>query len=185
MRTVGRYVVTVHHSDELQGAAFHRLVGRMGSAMRTRKHIHEETFPVERPRLFALLHTPSAIRQWWGAAQAVVLPEAGGKWAAAWGEAEDDPDYVTVATIREFQSPHRMVLSDYRHHAKTGPLPFEIDFVTEFLVSPHSEGASLRVTQDGLPVEPEGDTFYAGCEKGWKDTVAGIRQYRIDSNRSD
>ncbi len=153
--------------------------------MKTRKHIHEETFPVDQPRLFALLHTPSAIRQWWGAARAVVLPKPGGIFAAAWGEAEDDPDYVTVATIREFQSPHRMVLSNYLYHAKTGPLPFEADFVTEFFVSRHPDGASLRVTQDGFPAGPEGDSFYAGCQKGWKDTFAGIRRYIIDTNRSD
>jgi uncharacterized protein YndB with AHSA1/START domain len=32
--------------------------------MTTRKHIHEEVFDVDPETLFALLHTPSAIRQW-------------------------------------------------------------------------------------------------------------------------
>ena len=149
--------------------------------MRTRKHIHEEIFPASAECVFALLHTPSAIRQWWGASRAIALPEPGGTWAAAWGEAEDDPDYIAVATIREFQPPHRMVLSDYRYHAKAGPLPFQAEFVTEFLVSPQAEGASLRVTQDGFPAGSEADEFYAGCKKGWQDTFAGIRQYLDDS----
>ncbi len=145
--------------------------------METRSHMHEEVFSVSPQRLFALLHTPSAIRRWWGVARAVVLPQPGGVWAAAWGEVEDDPDYITAATIREFEPPHRMILSDYQYRAKSGPLPFAAKFVTEFVVLPHPEGAVLRVTQDGFPIGPEADEFYAGCEKGWFDTFAGIRRY--------
>ena len=151
--------------------------------MKTRKHVHEESFAVAPEQLFALLHTPSAIRHWWGAARAVVLPEREGLWSAAWGEAEDDPDYITVATIRDFDPPRRLVLTDYRYRARTGPLPFDADFVTEFTVAPHPEGAVLRVSQDGFPSGPEADEFYAGCEKGWRDTFAGIRRYlasRVD-----
>lgn len=148
-----------------------------GAMAKTRKHVHEETFPVPPERLFALLHTPSAIRGWWGAARVVVLPEPGGTWAAAWGDSEDDPEYVTVATIRDFEPPARMVLTDYRYHARSGPLPFEADFVTEFLVTANETGATLRVTQDGFPADPAADAFYAGCEKGWRDTFAGIRRF--------
>ncbi len=145
--------------------------------MKTRRHVHEETFPVRPEALFALLHTPSAIRDWWGAARVVVLPGTGGIWAAAWGESEDDPEYVTVATIREFEPPSRMVLADYRYRVRSGPLPFEADFVTEFLVVPHEPGSRLRVTQDGFPADPVADAFYAGCERGWRDTFAGIRRH--------
>jgi uncharacterized protein YndB with AHSA1/START domain len=145
--------------------------------MQTRKHIHEEVFAVSPVRLFALLYTPSAIRGWWGVARAVVLAETGGIWAATWGESEDDPDYITVATIREFEPPHRLVLSDYRYRAKSGPLPFKADFVTEFAVLPHPTGAVLRVTQDGFPVCSEAEDFYQGCVRGWRDTFAGIRRY--------
>jgi len=148
--------------------------------METRRHIHEEVFPAPAERVFALLHTPSAICRWWGASRAVVLAEPGGTWAATWGEDEDDPDYITVATIREFEPPRRMVLSDYRYRAKAGPLPFEAEFETEFVVSPHAEGASLRVTQDGFPAGSESDEFYAACRKGWQDTFAGIRDYLDD-----
>jgi uncharacterized protein YndB with AHSA1/START domain len=51
--------------------------------MNTRKHVHEELLPADAARLFALLHTPSAIRGWWGAARAVVMAQEGGMWAAA------------------------------------------------------------------------------------------------------
>lgn len=145
--------------------------------MKTRQHIHEESFPVSPTRLFALLHTPSAIRRWWGAARVIVMPEPGGIWAATWGDDEDDPEYVTVATLGDFDPPRRMVLTDYRYRARTGPLPLEAEFVTEFAVTSHPEGAVLRVTQDGFPPGSEADDFYAACEKGWRDTFAGIRRY--------
>ena len=145
--------------------------------MSIRRHVHEELLPAAPERLFALLHTPSAIRAWWGAAQVIVLPERGGIWAATWGGSEDDPDYVTAATIGAFEPPRRLVLTDYRYRARSGPLPFEAAFVTEFLVTPHAEGAVLRVTQDGFPAGPEADAFYAACGTGWRDTFSGIRRY--------
>jgi uncharacterized protein YndB with AHSA1/START domain len=145
--------------------------------MTTRRHVHEEAFPVEPEQLFALLHAPSAIRQWWGAARAIVLAEPGGIWAATWGDSEDDPDYITTAVISDFDPPRRMVLTDYRYRAKSGPLPFRADFVTELLVAPHQVGALLRVTQDGFPAGPEADGFYEACGAGWRNTFAGVRQY--------
>jgi uncharacterized protein YndB with AHSA1/START domain len=145
--------------------------------MTTRRHVHREVFSATADRLFALLHTPSAIRGWWGAARAVVLPLRGGIWAAAWGDAEDDPDYITAATIRQFDPPRRMVLGDFKYHARSGPLPFTADIVTEFLVQPHPDGALLQVVQDGFPLGPEADAFYAACGEGWINTFAGIRRF--------
>jgi hypothetical protein len=49
--------------------------------------------------------------------------------------------------------------------------------MTEFTVTPHVDGASLRVVQDGFPMGSAADAFYQGCEKGWRDTFAGIRKY--------
>ena len=145
--------------------------------MPTRSHVHAETFPVSPAELFAILHTPSAIRGWWGAARAIVLAEAGGTWAAVWGDDEDAPDYITVARIAVFDPPWRMMLSDYRYQSKDGPLPFEAAFVTEFVVEPADDGATLRVTQDGFPADASADEFYTACERGWVDTFAGIRHY--------
>ena len=49
--------------------------------------------------------------------------------------------------------PRRLVFADYQYVAKTGPLPFQAEFVTEFTVTPHAEGAVLRVVQDGFPCD--------------------------------
>lgn len=147
------------------------------TAMPTRSHVHEEEFPVSPAELFAILHTPSAIREWWGAARAIVLAEVGGTWAAVWGEDEDAPDYITVAAITVFDPPHRMVLSDYRYQSKDGPLPFEADFTTAFTVEPAGDGAKLRVVQDGFPTDSAADAFYEDCRTGWANTFAGIRRF--------
>lgn len=143
----------------------------------TRRHTHEEFFPVPPERLFALLHTPSAIRGWWGAARAIVQPEPGGLWAAAWGADEDAPEFVTSATLSVFEPPHRLVFADYRYSAASGPLPFEASLVTGFTVVPRDGGAVLRVEQDGFPLDPVADDFYRACERGWRDTFGGIRRH--------
>jgi uncharacterized protein YndB with AHSA1/START domain len=145
--------------------------------MKTRKHVHEEEFSATPERLFALLHTPSAIRGWWGVARAIVLPGESGLWAAAWGADEDAPEYITIATIRAWEPPRRMVLGDYRYFAQNGPLPFQADFVTEFTVEATPDGALLRVSQDGFPCDASADAFYAACEIGWRNTFAGIRRF--------
>lgn len=97
--------------------------------------------------------------------------------AVTWGTDLDAPDYITCATIREFDPPRRMVLANYQYFAKSGALPFEADFVTEFRVEPHADGAVLTVTQDGFPCDSAADAYFQGCEVGWKNTFAGIRSH--------
>ncbi|MCH8121772.1 MAG: SRPBCC domain-containing protein [Bacteroidetes bacterium] len=145
--------------------------------METRSHIHEEQFTASPETVFKLLHTPSAIRAWWGAAQAIIMAVPGGSWSATWGEDEDDPDYVTTATIRDFEPPVRLTLIDYRYTSKFGDLPFQANFVTEFLITPGDNGTTLRVTQEGFPADSMADEYYAACQQGWTDTFAGIRRY--------
>ncbi len=143
----------------------------------TRQHKHCEEFSVSAEQLFQLLVAPSAIRQWWSASRAIVLPQTGGIWTAAWGDAEDEPDYITAATIRDFEPPRRLVLGDFQYFAKSGPLPFEADFTTEFLVDSGMDGATLEVIQRGFPCDPAADEYFAACQQGWRDTFAGIRKY--------
>ncbi len=145
--------------------------------MDTRTHVHEESLAATPERVFAALHTPSAIRHWWGAARAVVLPRVGGIWAAAWGAAEDDPDYMTVARIAAFDPPRRIVLDQYAYYSRSGPPPFDAAFVTTFDVLPAAGGCVLRVSQDGFPTVPAADAFYSACQQGWRDTFAGIRRF--------
>jgi uncharacterized protein YndB with AHSA1/START domain len=145
--------------------------------MATRKLTHQIALSAAPERVFALLHTPSAIRGWWSAARAIVIPQTGGVWAAAWGDNEDNPDYIGIARLSVFDPPHRLVMADYVYHARSGPLPFSADFVTEFTIEPTPSGSILRVVQDGFPEDPSADNFYTACERGWRDTLEGIRRY--------
>jgi uncharacterized protein YndB with AHSA1/START domain len=143
----------------------------------TRTHVHEESFDDTPEHVFALLHTPSAIRKWWGASRAIVVPRTGGLWVAQWGS-EDEPDFITSATMTVFDPPRRVVFGGYTHVAKSGPLPFEANFETEFTVRAGKDGRTiLRVSQAGFPLDPVADEFYAACDRGWRDTFAGIRRY--------
>jgi uncharacterized protein YndB with AHSA1/START domain len=150
--------------------------------METRTHIHEESFEVAPGQMFDLLITPSAIRGWWGAARAIVLPKEGGFWAAAWGEDEDAPDYVSEFTIKEFEPPRRMLLTDGKYFAKAGQPAFELDLTTEFVIERRMTGCLLRVVQDGFPVHEIADDFYNACEVGWTSTFGGIRNYLSVAN---
>ncbi len=144
----------------------------------TREHAREIELPLEPQAAFELLIRPSAIRAWWSATRVVIVPRQGGVWAAVWGADEDDPDFVTTAKIEVFDPPQRMLLCDYDYLAKTGPLPFDADFRTEFSVRPAGEGRSIvRVVQAGFPAGPEADDFYAGCEVGWRDTLAALQAH--------
>lgn len=145
--------------------------------MTTRKHEHKEIFEAAPEDVFALLHTPSTIRAWWGASRAIVNPAPGGMWVAAWGDDEDNPAYITTAVMKVFDPPRRIVFDDYSYYTRSGPLPFDAQFITEFSVEPHPDGAILRVVQDGFPAGSEADDFYAACGQGWRDTFRGIRKY--------
>jgi uncharacterized protein YndB with AHSA1/START domain len=145
--------------------------------METRKHLHQIELPVAPEEVFAILVRPSAIRDWWFANRVIVMAQEGGTWAAAWGENEDDPDYITTATLKVFDPPRRLAFADQKYRAKSGPLPFQADLITAFTVLPTANGSILKVEQDGFPADSVADEFYAACEKGWRDTFESIRRY--------
>ncbi len=153
--------------------------------MSTRKHVHQIELAVPPEEAFEILHKPSAIRDWWFADHAIVLAREGGSWAAAWGDNEDDPNYITTATIKIFDPPRRLILSDFKYYAKEGPLPFEANLTTEFTVIPAGEGSILQVSQDGFPADSVADSFYVACEKGWRDTFESIRCYFAERPRGE
>lgn len=145
--------------------------------MVTRFQEHEIELFASPDEVFRLLVSPSAIRTWWSASRAIVIARANGVWCAAWGEREDDPDYVTAAVIRAYEPPRRLVLSDFDYYARTGPPPFDATLTTEFTISAEGAQSILRVRQSGFPADPVADEFFAGCEAGWRQTFDAIRAY--------
>lgn len=130
--------------------------------------------PIPPAQAFALLHTPSSIRAWWGARGAIVIPRTGGLWAATWGESEDEPEYVSAARISDFSPPDRLLLTDFFYQAPEA-LPFDgTDLTTEFVIDAAEGGSRLRVVQRGFPDDAVADDFLAACERGWDATLDGI-----------
>lgn len=145
--------------------------------MRQTREIHKEiSVNADADEVFNALITPSLIREWWGAHSAVVLAEPDGIVAIAWGDDEDDPDYLTVSRITLFEPPSSLQLSDYRYRSRNGALPFDNDLPVMFTVVPNDEYTILRVHQSGFPAEESADIYYDGCVKGWTDTLASIKK---------
>ena len=145
--------------------------------MQTRSHQRELVLPIAPDRAFKLLITPSDVRGWWGVHRAIVQPEPGGIWAAAWGANEDDPDFITIATMRVFDPSRRILLTDYKYTAKTGPLPFKADLSLEFTLAPHPKGSVLKVNNAGFPRDEIADDFFHSCDVGWSNTLASMEKY--------
>jgi len=142
--------------------------------MATRAHRTHVDVVAPTARVFALLHTPSAIRFWWAASRAIVLPREGGIWVATWGAREDDPDYVTAAAIAVFEPPRRLVLEHFRYLPRAGPSPSQTPLTITFELDATVKGCRLRVTQEGFPADPAGDEFYADCVRAWTAACEGI-----------
>lgn len=150
--------------------------------METRHNIYEEPFSVSAERMFEVLITPSAIRAWWGASRAIVMPKKDGSWIATWGEDENDSDYTSSFKIKEFEPPRRLLLGDGKYTAQSGQ-PMEMNMTTEFIVEPMAGGCTLRMVHDGLPADEAAEEFYEACVAGWTNTFEGIRKYFYDNPR--
>lgn len=132
--------------------------------------------------LFQTLVTPTEIMSWWQAKTAIVLAKENGIWAATWGENIDQPDYIVAARILSFDPPSRMLLGDFQYVSKDGPLPFEANIQTEYVVGSTATGARLVVNQSGFPDIGEADEYYQGCVAGWRTTLEGIENFLAPGN---
>ena len=145
--------------------------------MSYRRITHQIELPASPQHVFKILHTPSAIRKWWSVSNAIVIANEDGLWCATWGEKEDEPDYISAATIKVFDPPRRMLLVDPKYFAKGGALPFKPEMTIEFIVEPMPAGSLLKVIQDKFPADSIADEFYAGCVIGWKNTFEAIKKF--------
>ncbi|MEO1261816.1 MAG: SRPBCC domain-containing protein [Bacteroidota bacterium] len=126
--------------------------------------------------VFDALISPSQICKWWFAKTAIVLPETGGFYAAAWGDSEDQPDYISMATIKVFERPYRLTLVYEKYYSKDGQLPFDATLDAAFTLEDLNGQTKLTVVQSGFPITLSADAFYQGCVKGWEDTFASLKK---------
>lgn len=127
-------------------------------------------------KVFTALTTPSYIKAWWKASQAIIIPQQNGLYVVSWG-AIDQPDYVSSARISTYQYPTQLVLSDYQYYSpKAGPLPFENDLPVVFDILPDHNSVLLTVEQTGFPESSSAEGFYQACIKGWEDVLLAIKE---------
>jgi uncharacterized protein YndB with AHSA1/START domain len=141
--------------------------------MTTRSQWHEIELPAAPVAVFNLLITPKAIRGRWGSVSAIAT-EMDGLWVIAWGERENDPNYVAGARIRAFESPRRVALAFEYCRAKSGTLPYGAGMSAEFTIQKSQAGAVLRVTHSGIPQGPDTDAYFNSAGEGWRAVLQGI-----------
>lgn len=128
--------------------------------------------------IFKALINPSAIKAWWQAQTAIVVPAVNGIYAASWGEDIDDADYITVSTITEITSNSSLSLEYVSYYAKEEQLPFDAKMNVLFTIRPMTETETmLIVKQTGIPDDPIADDYFDGCTKGWTQVLSNIKAY--------
>lgn len=124
-------------------------------------------------KVFAALITPSQIIQWWQAYAAIVVARESGLFAVRWGD-EDDPDYVSAATIVSFAPPDFMRLENFIYYAKGQPEVISGDLPTEFRLSDNEGKVELRVIQSGFSADKQ--DFMEACKTGWRNVLIAIKE---------
>ncbi|MEO8041395.1 MAG: SRPBCC domain-containing protein [Acidobacteriota bacterium] len=142
----------------------------------TRRHVLEESFGVTPERMFEILTTPSAIRDWWGASTVFIDPRKGGTFVAATGDGESASEFINSFEILEIEPPSRMVLGGGKYFAGTN-WPIRTNMTTEFLIEEQPKGSILRITLELAPADPLLDDFFDACVAGWQNSFEGMRNY--------
>ena len=145
--------------------------------METRREEFEEPFYVSSERMFAVLTTPKAIREWWGASRALVDPERGGSWVTTFGEDESGSEYVNSFKLLEYEPNSKIVLGDGVLLTTNEEFPYKMGTRIEFEIVDIPEGCILRMVHSGSPDDEESTDFYESSLLGWKNTFDGLRSY--------
>lgn len=122
--------------------------------------------------VFTALITPSLIRQWWQATYAIVVAREKGLFAVAWGD-EDNPDYVSAASIQAIDPPNKLRLTNFIYSVKDKPVSCTDDSKAEFYLKDTADGILLKVLQTGFGEDSY--EYIKACDKGWKDVLMAIK----------
>ena len=143
----------------------------------------EKDFACTPRDLFDALHTPSALRSWWNADRVIIIPRKNGIFAAAWGEDEDDPEYMSSGIYKVYEPPYKSVMEDFRYYAKSDPVDFEDMMSIAYEITPSTAGAHLLLTHAGFPDESYADAYFDACVEGWAASLKSLRSYVEDPDK--
>ncbi len=146
-----------------------------------RKIIKEIRVDNKGGKVFNALITPSLIKKWWRASQAIVVPDEGGTYALTWGENIDKPEYISTAKITEFKPNIKLALSEYTYLKHHEYLPFKANFKVKFTIECFNNYCVLSVAHTGFPNEKVVDDFYADCEQSWVERLEAIKKISEES----
>lgn len=136
-----------------------------------------ENFACTPQELFDALHTPSALRSWWNADRVIIIPRKNGMYAAAWGEDEDDPEYVSSGIYGVYDPPYKSILVDFRYYAKSDPADFEDLMSVTYEITSRNSEAHLQLTHAGFPEDAEADAYFEACTQGWVTSLKSLKTY--------
>ena len=143
--------------------------------MNRRKEL-EEPFGITPERMFEVLTTPTAIRNWWGATSVVIDARKGGSLVVASGDGENNAEYVNSFEIQEFEPPTLMRLGSGKYYSGNN-WPIKTNITTEFVIESVPAGCILRIIQESAPADPLLDDYFDACVAGWHNSFEGIRNY--------
>lgn len=141
----------------------------------SRKIIKEIRINENGSKVFNALITPHLIKEWWGASQAIVVPDEEGVFALSWGESADKPDYIAAATISEFKPHVKLTLNDYTYLANNEYLPFKAKFKVKFKIECETNYCVLKLEHSGFPIKSEASKFYSECERDWDESLKSLK----------
>lgn len=136
-----------------------------------------ENFACTPQELFDALHTPSALRSWWNADRVIIIPRKNGMYAAAWGEDEDDPEYVSSGIYGVYDPPYKSIIVDFRYYAKSDPADFEDLMSVTYEITSRDSEAHLQLTHAGFPEGAEADAYFEACTQGWVTSLKSLKTY--------
>ncbi|MBZ9632240.1 SRPBCC domain-containing protein [Salegentibacter sp. LM13S] len=126
-------------------------------------------------KVFNALVTPNLIKEWWGASQAIVVPDEDGVFALSWGDNPDKADYIAAATISEFKPHVKLTLSDYTYLSENEYLPFKAKFKVKFRIECETNYCVLKLEHSGFPNKSQADKFYSDCDTGWDESLESLK----------
>lgn len=126
-------------------------------------------------RVWRAFVDPEQMKQWWGAARGLVEERKGGVWALAWGDAEQGYKNVVCGVLKSFQPQKRLRIEPLVYFNPERPVlgPMRLSISVK-----EKEGRTrVSVRQDHYAEGPDWDWYYEAVVKGWKETLANLKQY--------
>lgn len=125
-------------------------------------------------KVFKALTDPGLIKKWWGASQAIVVPDENGIYALSWGTDPNTPDHITTARINEYKPYVKLSLKNFTRFLpsrdeQTGTdLRFKIDCQSNYCI--------LKVEHLGFPEKKNAVELFEYWNKEWDRILSSLKQ---------